>query len=405
MKPLSSQTSALDSAGASVSAQRPRLLLAVHSFSNSYLHLPGFLDEAGFEVDLIARPGNPILASRSVRRRWSVPGDDSEFAAQVDARLSSGAYAACQLCDEPALLALYRRPACGPRSPLLPLGDPELIAGVGRKAAFQKWCEKHGLPTPRTALVEDWADLERVLTGFGTSCYLKGSTGSGGQTVRLIRSAADLAAARAPLSGHGPWLVQENVEGPTCGAQFAAHRGRLLGWFAIYKRIVLGDGRGPTLVGEICAPPGLEELCARVCAAGGLSGLHGFDFMLAADGRALLIDPHLGRCTPMIHFGSLGGVNLAAAWRDAVLGRDREPERPARTGTRFLKYPEVLQHIIEGGPLTAWRELRPSLGRLHVGWGRRKEWRALTLVSAQVIWEQSRNRLGALRRRLLRRAP
>ena len=66
----------------------PRIQLAVHTFSHSYLHLPAHLAKAGFEVDLLACRGNPLLASRSVKRRWPVARDedlrDGEFYAVRD---------------------------------------------------------------------------------------------------------------------------------------------------------------------------------------------------------------------------------------------------------------------------------------------------------------------------------
>lgn len=379
---------------------RPRILLAVHTYANSYLHLPPHFVDGGFEVDLLARPGNPLLALRSVRRRWRAPSDDAGFATRTRELLATGDYTAMQLVDEPALLALFGSPDSALPKPYLPFTDPELMIGVGRKREFQLWCERHGLPTPRTAHATNWNALAPLIAAFGPSCFLKGSTGSGGKTVRLIKTPADLDDALLSLGRHGPWLVQQHIDGPTGGVQFAAYQGRLLGWFAIYKRVMLGDGRGPTLVGEFCAPAGIEEICARACAAGGLNGLHGFDFMLGPDGSPLLIDPHLGRCTTLKHFGPRCGVNLAALWQQALLGRELPVARPTQTGGVFAKFPELIQHFCDRGPRRALSDLRPWGRLLHIGWGTPREFPAICMASIQLLANGARISAGALRHRL-----
>jgi hypothetical protein len=393
-------TSAVDTAEVSSRAvEPPRILLAVHTFPHSYLHLLAHLANAGFEVDLLACRGNPLLASRSVKRRWPVARDGAAFAARIRERLATGEYAALQLVDEPALLAALAAGSEMLPSPYLPFTDPQLYSGVGRKASFHAWCTHHGIPTPSSAILRSWEDVRSAATPFDCPYIVKGDTGSGGQTVRLIRSQAELDAARPALAGHGPWLVQERVSSPTYGALFAAHQGRLLGWFAIIKRVVLGDGRGPTLIGEICSPDGLEDICNRLCALGGLNGLHGFDFMLSPEGRPLVIDPHLGRCTTMTHFGTLCGVNLGALWRDALLGSPRPVARPDSTGAVFLKFPEVIQYIFEGGLRQTLADLHPWKSRLTVGWGTPSEFPAIALGSANIFIGSVRVALGAIRRR------
>jgi hypothetical protein len=388
-------TSELSSGG----VEPPRILLAVRTFSHSYLHLPANLAKAGLEVDLLACRGNPLLASRSVKRRWQVGRDGATFATRIRERLSTGEYVALQLVDEPALLAaLTDAPETLPAS-YLPFTDPQLRSSVGRKANFYAWCDKHAVPTPSTAIVQRWEEVESAAAAFGYPYLVKGDTGSGGQTVRLIRSQADLDAARPALSRHGPWLVQERIPGPAFAVQFAAHHGRLLGWFAIIKRVVLGGGRGPTLVGEICSPDGVEDICSRLCVLGGLNGLHGFDFMLSPEGRPLIIDPHLGRCTTMNHFGTLCGVDLGAAWRDALVGYRRPVARPDSTGDVFVKFPELIEYIFERGLQRTFADLRPWRSRLTVGWGVPSEFPAIALGSADIFVGSVRVAVGAVRRR------
>ena len=393
-------TSAVDTAEVSFRCfEPPRILLAVRTFSHSYLHLPAHLVRAGFEVDLLACRGNPLLASRSVKRRWPVARDDAAFAALVRERLATGEYAALQLVDEPALLAaLGTAPATLPAS-YLPFTDPQLRSSVGRKANFYAWCDKHAVPTPSTAIVQRWEEVESAAAAFGYPYLVKGDTGSGGQTVRFINSQADLDAARPALALHGPWLVQERISGPTCAALFAAHQGRLLGWFAVIKRVVLGSGRGPTLIGEICSPDEVEDICSRLCVLGGLNGLHGFDFMLSPEGRPLVIDPHLGRCTTMTHFGPLCGVDLGALWRDALLGACRPAARPDSTGTVFLKFPELIEYFFERGLRQTFADLRPWRSRWTVGWGVPNEFPAIALGSADIFVGKVRVAVGAIRRR------
>lgn len=77
-----SSTSAVHTAEVSSKCvEPPRILLAVHTFPHIYLHLLAHLAKAGFEVDLLACGGNPLLASRSVKRRWPLARDGMTFAA------------------------------------------------------------------------------------------------------------------------------------------------------------------------------------------------------------------------------------------------------------------------------------------------------------------------------------
>ncbi|MEI8309799.1 MAG: hypothetical protein WCH98_03490 [Verrucomicrobiota bacterium] len=323
-----------------------RLLLAMHSFGQSYMHVPELLGRTGIPVDAVFTPKHPLRRVRGLSKTFVA--DAPDWAATVEERLLTGDYELLLNVDEPGLHSLYRHSWHPEAAKFLPLTEgSEVAATVGSKKLFHEWCLKSGLPVPETHIctgLDEAVATQRQLTG---KWLLKGDTGSGGQCV--IRGPRDWNSKMAPCLQTESWLVQRD-EGRAVGSGiFLADHGRLLAWMGIKKIVCLNKGFGPTVFGRGDASPDLGELCRRVAAASGVTGMTGFDFVRNAERGPLLIDSHLGRMSPMQHFDRLYDVDFASALRAWLLeGNSCETASP-QEGQSFIKFPELLQLIVQGG--------------------------------------------------------
>lgn len=361
------------------------------------MHVPALLQRTGFPVDAVITRGHPLRGVRGISRTFVA--DPSEWVSTVEKRLLTGEYAFFLNVDEPGLHALYRHswhPEAAKFLPIVP--DSEMAGTVGSKGAFHEWCLRKGLPVPETHLctgVHEAAELWERLPG---SWLIKGDTGSGGQSV--LRAAPELP--EGDLSKHrsGTWLVQRDEGSDVGSGIFLADRGRLLSWMGVRKIVCLNNGLGPTVLGRCDVSAEVGDLCRRVAAASGVTGLTGFDFVRAAGRGPMLIDSHLGRMSPMHHFDRLYGVDFAAALRGYLLeGNESEAPGP-EDGPAFIKFPEALQLALQGGfgrllkeaDFTAKMPLAPpgdSFTGFRCAWG--------------IAVSQTRVNAGAWRRRIFRR--
>ena len=318
----------------------------MHSFGQSYMHVPALLGRTGLQVDAVITPRHPLRGVRGLSRTFVA--DEPEWAGTVEKRLRTGEYELLLNVDEPGLHSLYRHSWHPEAAKFLPLAwDSEVAATVGSKKAFHEWCLANGLPVPEThisATLDEAVAIQRQLAG---NWLLKGDTGSGGQCI--IRCTRDWDSKVAPCLASEAWLVQRD-EGRDVGSGiFLADRGRLLAWMGIKKVVCLNNGLGPTVLGRGDASPDVGELCRRVAAASGVTGMTGFDFVRNAERGPLLIDSHLGRMSPMQHFDQLYSVDFASALREWIVeGSLREAPSP-QGGPSFVKFPELLQLVVQGG--------------------------------------------------------
>jgi hypothetical protein len=116
----------------------------------------------------------------------------------------------------------------------------------------------------------------------------------------------------------------------------------------IKKVVCLNKGLGPTVLGRGDSSADVGELCRRVAAASGVSGLTGFDFVRHPEKGPLLIDSHLARMSPIQHFDFLYGVDFGAALGDYLAGKNTGKLSIPVSGPAFIKFPEVLQLTIQG---------------------------------------------------------
>jgi hypothetical protein len=327
-------------------ANTKRLLLAMHSFGQSYMHVPELLGRTGLPVDAVFTTRHPLRGVAGLSQTFVA--DAPEWAGAVEKRLLTGEYALLLNVDEPGLRALYRHSWNPEAAGFLPLvEDSDIAKTVGSKIAFHKWCLSKGLPVPESHICSNLKEARAIRRQLTGAWLLKGDIGSGGQTV--IRFSPDWNPETLSNPKSESWLVQRD-EGRDVGSGiFLADHGRLLAWMGIKKIVCLNKGFGPTVFGWGDAAEDLGELCRRVASASGVTGLTGFDFVRNADRGPLLIDSHLGRMSPMQHFDRLYGVDFGAALREWLIEGNPCEAAPPRDGPSFIKFAEALQLVMQGG--------------------------------------------------------
>lgn len=320
------------------------------------MFVPELLARTGFPVDTVMTPHHPLRGARGISQAFIA--EDSKWAAEIEAKLLTGDYLRFYNNDEFGLKALYRHAWSHEAAKFLPLVPGTAAAGtVNSKSAFYDWCLQEGLPIPETYSCNSFSEacaLQEKLVG---AWLLKGDTGCSGSTV--MRSATDRHAGLAKPQGE-PWLVQRDVGQAVGSAMFLAERGELLGWIATKNMVRLSDGFGVTVLGRGDTHPDIGELCRHVAKASGVTGLTGFDFVRTADRGPLLIDSHLGRMCPMLHFDRLYGVDFAGLLREHLNGNTNVTVTPSE-GPLFVKFPEVIDLIFEGGLLRLLKGFCPPI--------------------------------------------
>lgn len=308
------------------------------------MHVPALLGRTGLPVDAVITPRHPLLRVRGISRRYVA--ESPEWASVVEKCLLTGEYALLLNVDEPGLLNLYGHSWHPDAVKFLPFApDSDVASSIRSKNAFYEWCLRNGLAVPETHVCSSFLKACELQSRLPGTWLLKGDSGSGGQNV--MRNPSEVQPDDGTGWKSGTWLVQRD-EGNNVGSGiFLADQGRLLAWIGIKKNVCLNRGYGPTVFGSGDDSPDMEELCRRVAAASGVTGLTGFDFVRNAANVPLLIDSHLGRMSPMQHFDRLYGVDFPAALRAHLDGRDCRAMGPV-PGPAFIKFPEVLQLAMQG---------------------------------------------------------
>lgn len=380
---------------------QPSLLLVFRRHVESFAHLPWIFAKEGFRVEAACtRFTRQIRFSRHIQAHHQLPYEAEDFCRVLDELVSQRPPDFLLLVDEPALTAVFAGQPGPALSRLLPFSAAsEIATTVGRKDLFQAFAERHGIPTPKTAVVDNPMMALNVAREYGLPVVIKGGAGSSGNTVHINRTQDQLTSCLQAMPADEPVLVQQYIEGMTAAATFLADRGRLKCWIATTKRVALSKGKGPTVAGELLHDPRIGEVCRLVAAAGCIHGITGFDFMQDASGAIHAIDPHFGRLTTLTHFGPMSGVDFGRALSECLQG-DVELISPSPSRYRFVKYPEFLIHLYEGGLLQLIREAPPWRRDVRYFFAQPGEWRLATVLGLLTCWSLFRCFLGAIKARV-----
>ena len=154
-----------------------------------------------------------------------------------------------------------------PDLPFFPFAAPETLRLLDNKWTFYGFLLQHGLPSPRTWLLEN-AEQAR---GLALPLVLKPLSEAGGKGVEVVR---DAAAREARLSGTAayqrfPTLAQEYIDGEEVSLSFLSDRGKVLAW-SIHMHLSGGAK-------EYIADERIVELGRRIAAASSYTGLANVD--------------------------------------------------------------------------------------------------------------------------------
>jgi D-aspartate ligase len=199
------------------------------------------------------------------------------------------------------------------------------------KAGFAAYGAAAGLPVPRTEVLTNRADAERVAAGVCYPCLLKPATKTASWLAHTsakavtVGSRAELLSVYDALAGWSGCLVlQEWVEGPetelySCNAYFGAG-GRPLATFVARKLRQWPPRVGTSASGEECRNDEVRDTTLRLFGGLGFQGLAYLEMKRdARTGRHIIIEPNIGRPTGRSAIAEAGGVELLyTAYCDAA---------------------------------------------------------------------------------------
>jgi hypothetical protein len=352
-----------------------RALLVYRRFASTPVYLPSILSRAGILCDVITHARHPVRRSRAIAHTYVCESSDEAFFQAICARVREERYDGLLLIDEPARSLVYARETPPELEPYLPIPrSNELHRAAADKQLFQSWCERRGVPTPATRVVNSLGEIEAFVSERDYPVVLKGAQGFGGEAVKIVHTPEQARSAFARLSVQGAVLVQEFIHGPVGSTAFVAHRGRITAWFASEKYIALSGGLGPSAVRRFQSHPELGRIARHIAEAGEISGITGFDWMDAGDGRFVVVDPHFGRCTSPAVLGDAVGIQLGKAWVDAIAGSGSVQEPRASRELAAL-FPQCLDLVFQGRLWELLRRATPLTSGVSYYFGPRDEWR------------------------------
>lgn len=335
---------------------KPTVLLASTSRWVSPARLALALAQNGWTVDAVCPPLNPLTITHSIRQNFVYRG-----MRPLDAFQKALATSKPDLvipCDDLSTMHLHQIfEQANPNEEYgrwlrgvleRSMGAPANFPILYDRAAVLEIARAEGIRVPQTDVVPDWSALQAWIDRRGLPAVLKSNGTSGGDGVRIIRNLEEAeksfrelqappvlarAVKRAlldvdttlllPSITRKPYTVnaQSFVEGREATSAVAAWKGQVLAslHFEVLRQQYPG---GPATVLRLIDLPEMKLAAEKMVRALGLSGLHGFDFMLEnGTGHAHLIE-HNPRATQVGHLKLGPGRDLLAALQFAATGQE-----------------------------------------------------------------------------------
>jgi hypothetical protein len=248
------------------------------------------------------------------------------------------------------------------------LGDAGGFDITARKSVFVDLARSAGIAVPQTVVVGSLDELHARLASTAFPCVLKADGSFGGLAVRIVHSAAEADHAFAALTAPPSWAgavrrgvqhatvkplldrmrakpptitLQQYIEGSPANRAVTCWQGDVLAGLSV-EALETVHPTGPATVVRVIAHDEMAEVAVRIAAKLGLSGFHGFDFIIERDtGRAFLIEMN-ARPTQICHLAldKAGGMITALAGR--LGGGLRRPVAPVSAGTVIALFPQEL---------------------------------------------------------------
>jgi Carbamoyl-phosphate synthase L chain, ATP binding domain len=322
------------------------------------------LAQAGCTVDAVCPSGHPLSRMKAVRRDYPYRGlmPLRSFAAAIAASRPDFLISGDDLATS-QLHQLYERERRRGKSgqwvcELIErsLGAAESFPLVYARTGFIGVARQEGIRAPETEVIANLGDVRKWVARMGLPTVLKANGTSGGEGVRVVHSLEE--AERAFRDLQAPPLLaravkralvdqdkslvwssllrqrsvvnaQGFVPGREATSAVACWKGEVLAslhFEVVNKRSSAGPSSVLRLIENAEMSASAEKMVRRL----GLSGIHGFDFMLEEHtGNAHLIEIN-PRATQVGHLALGAGHDLPAALYSALSGK---PLRPAKKVT------------------------------------------------------------------------
>jgi Carbamoyl-phosphate synthase L chain, ATP binding domain len=225
------------------------------------------------------------------------------------------------------------------------LGSAESFSVVYERATLMKLAQEEGIRVPQSTVIARTSQLREAAANIGFPLVLKADGTSGGDGVRIVQTLAEAEiayrklqapiqlarAAKRAIMDYDKTLVwpsllrrrrvvsaQSFVAGREATSTVACWQGVVvasLHFEVINKR----HHAGPATVMRLIEHPEMSAAVEKIARRLKLSGVHGFDFMLEATGKAYLIEIN-PRITQVGHLALGAGRDLPAALVSAISG-------------------------------------------------------------------------------------
>jgi hypothetical protein len=345
--------------GQNMSDKRPKLLIVALDNWHSIARLPRTLQRAGFEVAALCCPNSFLASTRyldqcfslrskrlgsricrqvaDILTRWQpqmvVPGDDRTVLF-FQGMLQLHREGKLQLA--PALLEILR----------FSFGNFNWPAEATSKHLTLQRANKLGIKTPRFACAHSLDDAVSLADEMGWPVVVKKSTGWGGGGVAFCDNKLQVETTYRKYSEAARWkgrvklriiqlrgwslgtawhpadrsvTINEAIRGEPAMIAVAAINGKVLSHVTAIKVECSPQLRGPSSVVRFIQHSGISQAVEKLVGQWGATGLLGFDYMLAANGEASLIE-----CNPrpisLTHIGCLSGCDPVLALHHHLTG-------------------------------------------------------------------------------------
>ncbi|MCR0982322.1 ATP-grasp domain-containing protein [Roseomonas populi] len=260
------------------------------------------------------------------------------------------------------------------------MGDPGGYRVALSKGAQMALAAEMGLPIPPTLHLPDRAAMDAAIAAGPMPRVLKVDGNWGGEGVAVLRDAAAAGPAwdrlTAPPSlfaaakrsvrersvraivARREWRpstphLQEFSAGIPANRAVLCEGGRVLAGLSVTALETAGAS-GPATVVRVIDNPVMNATAEAFVARLGLSGFHGFDFMVAPDGAALMLEMN-PRVTPICHLSRGDGHGLAAALL-AAMGGDAPPVSLPAPGDTIALFPNEWMRDPASSHLRGWHD-------------------------------------------------
>lgn len=354
--------------------KKPKVLLVSTNGWPAPARLGMALEGAGFAVDAVCPPETILCRTHAVGNAYAYRGlspvrsvSEAIEKAHADLVVPTDDLATAHLHE--IHRAAESLGQAGEKIGLLienSLGAKESFATVASRVALLRVAREEGVRVPEFAAIEDASGLEEWIRRAGVPTVLKADGTSGGDGVRIVRTAHDakraFQALQAPpffaraakraifdndltlllpsvLRRKHSVIAQSFVEGTEATSLFACWHGEVIGELH-FEVVSKQDSGGPSTVLRLVENEEMKAAARKIAKRLKLSGFYGLDFMLdKATRNAYLLELN-PRTTQVGHLTLGPGRDLPAALFAAIRGGDCRPAAPLTEKDLIVLFPQ-----------------------------------------------------------------